>query len=159
MEGHGGRGLEDDGIDVCLFRGACRDSGLEHSHALSWQPQPGNNLSAVLLTGKPNLYNLDALQASHSQWHRELHPHHSLPALSPVLPRVAYCLPTNSRTTPAWPNQWNSLLSSGWNHSFSNKAWFPSKFVFPWILSLSLRVQHRISFYLSFFLCSEQEPC
>lgn len=53
-----------------------------------------------------------------------------LPAPPPVLQRVAYCLPGDSRLLLAWPNQQTSLLSSGLNHNFSQWGLNPFKFVF-----------------------------
>ena len=43
--------------------------------------------------------------------------------------------------------QWTSLLLSEVNH-FSNKVWIPSKYILPWVFSLSPTVQYRVSSYL-----------
>lgn len=44
--------------------------------------------------------------------------------------RMAYCLCSNSRPAPAWPNQQTSLLSNELNHNFSSDLWLPSNLLF-----------------------------
>ena len=57
----------------------------------------------------------------------------------------AYCLLSISRPAQALWNQRSSLLSWELKHTFTREGWTPSKFVLPWVTSLSSRGLYTVS--------------
>lgn len=80
-------------------------------------------------------------------------------------PRAAFHLPSDGKPALTGPDQQISLLSEGLSYTFCKEVWTPAlggdpfQFVHPLLLSLSARVQYRVSLYflvtpLSEFNCS-----
>lgn len=93
------------------------------------------------------------------------HPHPWLPVtthLCPTTPepqRVVPCLLNNHELALTWAYSELLCHSVYCNYNFSNKVWTPvrgraspSKFVLPWVLSLSSRLPYTILLYLIVFI-------
>ena len=126
-------------VDVRTVGGVRPSHGPEPGSCVTLQPQPGNNVSAVLSTWTPELpQGLQALKVSWPCWYPD--PQCTSMALVAACLLLACSLPTLQRAMnglprafgPArvWPNQQTPLLGHGLNPTFSIEVWTPGSLSF-----------------------------